>query len=128
MLKKKSDEVRSSGDLKLLERLRAEADAWEMKGELPKLISTRLYEDAVRKSRMKMEDAFKTAVKEYTKADNIERAKATEMELDEFKSGRQPLPPQAAAEAPTKQKLREFLEVLHMAVAGSEGWECMVPS
>ncbi len=115
-LKKKADEAKSAGDLKLLERVRAEADAWETKGELPKVVSTRVYDEGVKKSRMKMEDGFKTAIKEYTKADNIDRAKAVETELDDFKNGRAstpastiPLPP-PFKDRPSKQKLREYLE------------------
>jgi hypothetical protein len=114
VLKKKADDAKKAGDLKLLERARAEADAWDTKGELPKIVSTRSYEEGLKKTRMKMELAFTAAVKEYTKADNIERAKATEAELYEFKNGRASTPaaisPQPLKDGPTKQKLREFLE------------------
>ncbi len=115
-LKKKADEAKNAGDLKLLEHVRAEAEAWDTKGELPKMVSTRTYDEGVKKSRIKMEDAFKATIKEYTKADNIERAKATETELEEFKNGHasastQILPQaQPLKDVPSKQKLREFLE------------------
>jgi hypothetical protein len=86
-LKKKADDARNAGDLNLFERAQAEADAWDTQGKLPTVVSTRPYDEGVKKSRMKMEDALKTAIKEYTKANNIDQAKATETELNEFKNG-----------------------------------------
>lgn len=83
-LRKKEDDAKAAGDLKLVERIRAEADAFTSRGEVPTLVATRAYDEAIRKARLKFEDAFKIARKAYTQAGKIEEAKAVDVELTEF--------------------------------------------
>lgn len=84
-LRKKADAAQKAGDLKTLEAVEGETRAFEVKGALPKSVPTKTYEADVRKARAKLEDAYATAVKEYTKAGQRAQAKAAQQELDEFK-------------------------------------------
>ena len=95
-LKKKATAAQKAGDLKTLEKTEAELSAFEMMAELPKSIPTKLYEAELRRANAKLEEAYATAVKEFTKAGKRAVAKATQSELEEFKKGR---PPAAIAPA-----------------------------
>lgn len=90
-LKKKATAAQKAGDLKTLEKTEAELSAFEMMAELPKSIPTKLYEAELRRANAKLEEAYATAVKEFTKAGKRAVAKATQSELEEFKKGRPPV-------------------------------------
>lgn len=85
-MKKKADAAQKAGDLKTLDKVETEVKAFEEKGELPKSVPTKVYEGHLRKAKAKLEDAYAIAVKEYTQGGKRALAKATQKELDEFKS------------------------------------------
>jgi hypothetical protein len=84
-LKKKEGAAQKTGDLKTLEKVQAEAKAFEETGELPKAVPARGYESQVRTARVRLEDEYESAVKQYTKDGKVALAKAIQQELDEFK-------------------------------------------
>src|SRR5262245_56842674 len=70
-LKKKEEAAQKAGDLKTLEKVQAEAKAFEDSGELPKVILVKEYEGQLRTARAKLEEAYRVAVKQYTKDGKI---------------------------------------------------------
>lgn len=91
-LKKKAEAAQKAGELKALEKVLAEVKAFEGGGDLPKSVSTKAYEGQLRATRTKLEEAYASSVKQYTKDGKIDRAKAVQSELDEFKKGTPPKP------------------------------------
>ncbi|HVK14654.1 MAG TPA: hypothetical protein VM597_38300 [Gemmataceae bacterium] len=90
-LKKKEEAAQKAGDLKTLEKVQAEAKAFEADGTLPKAVAVKGYESQLRTARAKLEEEYAAAVKQYTKGGKIALAKAVQQELDEFKKGGVPL-------------------------------------
>jgi hypothetical protein len=86
-LKKKEDAAQKAGDLKTLEKVQAEAKAFEDSSELPKSVPTRIYEGQMRTAKARLEVAYGVAIKQYTKDGKLSVAKAIQQELDEFKKG-----------------------------------------
>ncbi len=86
-LRKKVTAAKSAGDLRTLERLEAEAAAFEDKGELPKSVPIGGFQREMRQARTKLEDAYEAAVREYTQTDQHELAKATQQQLDDLQKG-----------------------------------------
>jgi hypothetical protein len=86
-LNKKAKAAQKAGDLKTLEMVEAEIDAFEKQAVLPKSIPVKAYEAEVRKAKTKLEDAYTAAVKEFTKNGKRAEAKAVQSELDDFKKG-----------------------------------------
>ncbi|WP_020472408.1 hypothetical protein [Zavarzinella formosa] len=84
-LKKKEEAAQKMGDLKKLEMAQAEAKAFEDRRELPKSVPVKTYETQLRSARSKLEEAYATAVRDYTKGGKIELAKAVQQQLEEFK-------------------------------------------
>lgn len=84
-LKKKADVAQKAGDLKALEKIEDEVKAFEDKGTLPKLVSTRDFTDATRVARARLITAYMEAVKEYTKAGMVPLAKAAQATLEDLK-------------------------------------------
>lgn len=84
-LKKKEGAAQKAGDLKTLERVQAEAKAFEESGELPKTVPAKGYESQLRIAQARLEDEYESAVKQYTKDGKVALAKAVQQELDEFK-------------------------------------------
>lgn len=85
-LVKKEIAIQKAGDLKGLEKLQAEIKAFEDRGELPTLVSTKRYESMMRTAAEKLEGDFVIAVKQYTKEGKLAQAKAIQSELDELKA------------------------------------------
>lgn len=88
-MKKKELAAQKAGDLKLLEKLQAETRSFEERDELPKSVSLKVYDGQVRIARMKLEDAYSLAVKQYTKAGEVNLAKAVQQSLDEFRNNKE---------------------------------------
>jgi Skp family chaperone for outer membrane proteins len=86
-LKKKAEAAQKNGDLTTLEKVEAEIKAFEDKGDLPKSVPTKGYEGELRIAKAKLEAAYASAVKEYTKAGQRAQAKAAQQELDKLKKG-----------------------------------------
>ena len=86
-LKKKEEAAQKNGDLKTLEKVQAEAKAFDDGGELPKSVPVKNYESQMRTARAKLEEVYGVSVKQYTKDGNVALAKAIQQELDEFKKG-----------------------------------------
>lgn len=84
-LKKKEGAAQKAGDLKTLEKVQAEAKAFQESGELPKAVPAKGYESQLRTARARLEDEYESAVKQYTKDGKVALAKAVQQELDEFK-------------------------------------------
>ncbi len=84
-LKKKADVAQKAGDLKALEKVEDEVKAFEDKGTVPKLVSTRDFTDATRVARARLMTAYTEAVKEYTVAGKAPLAKAAQATLEELK-------------------------------------------
>jgi hypothetical protein len=86
-LKKREETAQKAGDLKALEKVLAEAKAFEDSGELPKSVPLKTYESQMRMARAKLEEGYGAAVKQYTKDGKLALAKAVQQDLDEFKKG-----------------------------------------
>jgi hypothetical protein len=84
-IKRKADVAQKAGDLATMEKVLAEAKAFEDTGELPKSVSTKTYESQLRTARARLEEAYAAAVRQYTKDGKIALAKAVQQELDEVK-------------------------------------------
>lgn len=95
-LKKKQDLAQKAGDLKALVKIQNEAKAFEEGGELPKSVPVKGYEEQLRIARTRLEEAYRDAVKDYTKAGKIAIAKAIQQQLDEFQKGGSKRPGKAA--------------------------------
>lgn len=85
-LKKNAGAFQKAGELSKFEAAEAEIKSFEEKGELPKSIPTKDYESELLKARAKMDAAFASAVKQYTKDGMIALAKAIQQEWNDFKS------------------------------------------
>jgi FKBP-type peptidyl-prolyl cis-trans isomerase len=86
-LAKKITASKNAGDLKAVEAMQSEFDAFEQSGKMPRSIPTKGFESQVKLARTRMEEAFADSIRQYTKNDKIEFAKAVQQELDEFKKG-----------------------------------------
>jgi hypothetical protein len=86
-LKKKAAAAQNAGDLKNLEKIEDEIKAFEAKGDLPKVVPVKVYQSDLRAAKAKFEEAYKSAVKEYTIAGKRTLAKTTQKDLDEFQKG-----------------------------------------
>jgi hypothetical protein len=81
--------ARKDGNRKLVDRIKAEREAFQETGELPKFVSPSLKKmQAVVEA--KMESAYATAIREFTKAKMDDEAAATEKELNAFRAGIRP--------------------------------------
>ncbi len=78
--------ARKDGNKKLVDQIKAERAAFAMNGEVPPKAPPAL-KRIPKAARAKLEAAFETAVKEYTKARKDDQAAAVEKELSEFKKG-----------------------------------------
>lgn len=86
-LKKKEDAAQKAGDLKTLEKVQAEAKAFEDGGGLPKVVPVKTYEGQLGLARARLEEGYTVAVKQYTRDGKITLAKAVQQEFDEFNKG-----------------------------------------
>ena len=84
-LKKKEEEAQKAGDLKRLERVQAETRAFEAEGTLPSVVSVKSCERQVERARDRLDKTYDMAVKQHTKEGNVDLARATQNEWDDFK-------------------------------------------
>lgn len=87
-LKKRAEAAQKAGDLKALERVQAEAKAFEDSRETPKSVQVKGYEGQLRTAQARLEEEYKAAVKQYTKDGKIALAKVVQGELDDFKGAK----------------------------------------
>jgi hypothetical protein len=85
-LMRKEATAKQAGDLKSLEAVRAELDAFRKEGKLPKLVPLTTYEMAMKSARTKLENVYLAAIKTYTQNDKIEQAKGVQTLLEEFRN------------------------------------------
>jgi hypothetical protein len=101
-LDKREESARKDGNKKLVDLVKAERQAFHEKGELPKDLPTTVRRKATL-TRLALESAYTTAVKEFTKGKQDDDASAAERELEQFKSGGSP----SAGGASTKSGARD---------------------
>jgi hypothetical protein len=85
-LERKLTASKKVGDLKAVEAIQSEIDIFEQSGKMPQSIPTKGFDSQVKLARKRMEDAFADSIRQYTKDDKIELAKAIRKELDQFKA------------------------------------------
>lgn len=85
-LDKKLAASKKVGDLKAVTAVQSEISAIDKLGKMPQSIPTKGFDSQIRLARIRMEEAFTDAIRQYTKADKIELAKAVQQELDAFKA------------------------------------------
>lgn len=102
-LQKREDAARNDGNKKLVDQVKAEREAFEAGGALPKIVPTTGYRAGVKSANAGMLAAYKDAVKGYVKAKLDDKAAAAEAELKEFEKdaglAKEP-PPKAAPKEP----------------------------
>ncbi|MBI1349237.1 hypothetical protein GC163_23455 [bacterium] len=86
MLEAKRDVAQKKGDLSEFEKLVNEIQAFDRRNVLPKSVSTRVYERLTQKALNDLERAYQLAVADYTKAGNINAAKAIQEKQEGLKS------------------------------------------
>jgi hypothetical protein len=84
-LEEKEETARKSGNKKLVDQLKAEREAFEVRGELPKSVPTGNYLRDTKSARTTLELAYTAAIKEYVKAKKDDEAAAAERDLAAFK-------------------------------------------
>lgn len=82
LLEKKETAAKQAGDLKAIEAVRAEAEAFRKDGKLPKLVPLTAYENAMNQAKTKLQAAYAAGIKSYALADKLEEAKALQKQLD----------------------------------------------
>jgi hypothetical protein len=87
LLEKKEASAKQAGDLKVIEAVRAESDAFRKEGILPKLVPLTVYEAAMKLARTKLENNYLAAIKDYIKQDKLDEAKILQTALDELRAG-----------------------------------------
>jgi hypothetical protein len=87
-LQKREDTAREDGNKKLVDQIKADREAFEASGQLPKVVPVTAYQRTLDQARLPMETAFKAAVKEYLKAKLDSEADRVEAELKEFQANR----------------------------------------
>lgn len=84
-LQDREEAARKEGNKKLVDQVKAEREAFESRGELPKTVPTTGYVRESKQARIALEAAYAAAIKEYTKAKKDDEAAVVEKELAAFK-------------------------------------------
>jgi hypothetical protein len=84
-LDEREESARKAGDKKLVDQVKAERDAFESRGELPKVVPTANHLRDAKAARTALETAYTAAIKEYVKAKKDDEAAAAERDLAAFK-------------------------------------------
>jgi len=82
-LDKREDAARKDANKRLVDQVKAERQAFAEKGEVPKTLPSTIKTQLVA-ARLNLESAYKTAVKDYTRGKQDEKASAVEKELADF--------------------------------------------
>lgn len=85
-LTRRLEAAKKSGDLKTLEALQTELDAFRSTATLPKLVPVRDYETALKVARTKYENVMAAGIKVLTQAGSLEEAKALDQQLKNFQA------------------------------------------
>ena len=85
----KAETARKAGNFEAVKRAKTEKDAFEKDGTVPKLTNMKIaftnYLRAVKQANLEIEGAYKKAVQDYTKANQLDKAEATNAGLAELK-------------------------------------------
>lgn len=84
---KKEDAARASGQKKLVDQLKVERREFEELGTLPKSVPTNVFIRSQMQAQTALESAYRTAIKEYTRAKRDDDATDAERQLEEFRNG-----------------------------------------
>lgn len=84
-LKAKANSAQKAGDLGTLERVEGEIIAFQDRSELPKSVPVRTFESQIARANAKLEDAYATAIKEYTQSGQRAQAHTAQAELLEIR-------------------------------------------
>jgi hypothetical protein len=84
-LARKENTVKQAGDLKALEAVRAEIQAFRQEGVLPKLIPTTVYATALKNAHAKLQNSYAEAIKAYTRTEQLDKAKEIQQQLDDLR-------------------------------------------
>ena len=87
LMTRRENTAKQAGDLKNLEAIRAEIAAFRSEGTLPKIVSPKDYETAMKLAKTKLENAYTAGIKNYTQAEKLDEAKQIQSLLDELKAG-----------------------------------------
>ena len=82
LLEKREAAAKQPGDLKALEAVRAEFEAFRKEGTLPKSVPIASYESSMKLSRIRLDSAFKSCIKDLIKSDRVEEAKEVQAQLE----------------------------------------------
>jgi hypothetical protein len=102
-LDKREESARKDGNKKLVDQVKAERQAFNEHGELPKDLPTTIRRKATL-ARLALESAYTTAIKEFTKASRDDDASAAERELELFKAGGTPGVGRASAKSGARDR------------------------
>lgn len=83
---KREEGARKKGDKKLVDQIKAERHAFEEKGKLPNAAPAAV-KSQLTSARSSLEAAYKSAIREYTKAKRDDEAAVVEQEFEEFNKG-----------------------------------------
>lgn len=83
-LQKREDAGRKAGDKKVVDQVKAERQAFEEKGELPKSVATVAYQNGLKQARAALEVAYKQAIKDYLQAKMDTKADFVAQQLKEL--------------------------------------------
>ncbi len=81
----KEDAARKASNKKLVDQIKAERDAFDLRGELPKIVPTANYLRDGKQAWAALEAAYTTAIKEFTRAKQDDEAAAAEKDLKALK-------------------------------------------
>jgi hypothetical protein len=90
LLEKKEAAAKQAGDLKALEAVRAELEAFRKEGKLPKSVPLTMYETAMKLARTKLQNIYLASIKSYTQKDEIDQAKELQAELERITKNQNP--------------------------------------
>jgi hypothetical protein len=85
-LAKREDAARKAGNKPLVDRIKAEREAFELNDELPAVVSSTRYKRGLASARSDLKAAMRTGVKEYLQARQDDQADALQAELDELEA------------------------------------------
>jgi hypothetical protein len=91
LMTRRENTAKQAGDLKNLEAIRAEIAAFRSEGTLPKFVSPKDYEMAMKLAKTKLENAYTAGIKSYTQADKLDQAKELQKSLDELNQTSKPV-------------------------------------
>jgi len=123
-LARKEAAAKQTGDIKTIETVRAETEAFRKEGTLPKSVPLTTYNTSMKTARTKLENVYLATIKTYTQADKIEEAKELQAELIKLQQAipNDPAPGPAANKNPTPGNFKgQSLRVLTFNIRHAAG-------